>query len=110
MIDSPGHRVSSGMLSRSLRLPCGTLLTLSAPGLPLDNRACFTKPERMIRAASMNGGNDEVPLHAPKIAAYLNATPGRVPFSDWYETLTARKLGFQARSVLGGLFLPMLLS
>ena len=39
---------------------------------------------------------------------FLNATPHRVPMTDWYWTHDATKAGFQARSVVGGVFLRML--
>ncbi len=40
--------------------------------------------------------------------AFLNATPDRTPMTDWYETKTARQVGFDARPVVGGVFLQML--
>ena len=42
------------------------------------------------------------------IIAFLNATPDRSPMTDWYQTKTARKVGFTARPVVGGVFLQML--
>jgi hypothetical protein len=39
---------------------------------------------------------------------FLNETPNRVPMTDWYDTKTAKHVGFQARSVVGGVFLQML--
>ena len=33
----------------------------------------------------------------------------RGPLTDFFDTATARKRGFQARSVVGGVFHPMLL-
>jgi hypothetical protein len=81
---------------------------MNAYGLPLDNRADFTKPEWMMWAATMSNDKAVIGTYATKILAYANETPDRVPLSDWYDTKTARKVGFQARSVLGGLFIPLL--
>ncbi len=81
---------------------------LNKYGLPLDNRADFTKPEWMTWAASMYPDKEDFEDYMHTIAEYLNNTPDRVPFSDWYETKTARKDGFQARSVVGGIFIKLL--
>jgi hypothetical protein len=81
---------------------------LNTYGLPLDNRADFTKPEWMIWAATMSGDRNVIGEYAHMILGYVNATPDRVPFSDWYDTKTAKMSGFQARSVLGGLYIPLM--
>jgi hypothetical protein len=39
---------------------------------------------------------------------FLNETPDRSPMTDWFETKTARKVGFTARPVVGGVFAQML--
>ncbi len=77
-------------------------------GCPLDDRSTLTKPEWMLWAASLA---DDPALFADftdRILRYANHTPNRVPLSDLYFTDTARKVGFQARSVLGGLFVGLL--
>ncbi|MEQ4483296.1 glutaminase domain-containing protein [Cohnella silvisoli] len=38
----------------------------------------------------------------------LNDTPDRVAFSDWTDTITARQLNFQHRSVVGGFYMNLL--
>src|SRR5439155_1166010 len=42
------------------------------------------------------------------IYTFLNETPDRSPMTDWYETKTAKKVGFTARPVVGAVFLPLL--
>jgi len=42
------------------------------------------------------------------IFEFLNRTSDRVPMTDWYDTLSARQVGFQARSVVGGVYIKLL--
>jgi hypothetical protein len=77
-------------------------------GCPLDNRSTLTKPEWMLWAASLADDPDLFADFVVRINRYANATPNRVPLSDLYFTDTARKIGFQARSVLGGLFVGLM--
>ena len=81
---------------------------LNKYGLPLDNRAAFTKPEWMTWVATMYSDREDFENYMHTIVEYLNNTPERVPFSDWYDTKSARRDGFQARSVVGGIFIKLL--
>ncbi len=77
-------------------------------GCPLDSRSTLTKPEWMLWAASLAEDRTLFTDFVARIIRYANETPNRVPLSDLYFTDTGRKIGFQARSVLGGLFVGLL--
>ena len=49
------------------------------------------------------------PKFIQPIVHYLRNTDTRVAFSDWYDTVTGRYEHFIARSVQGGLFMPLLI-
>lgn len=77
-------------------------------GLPLDIRKDYTKLDWTLWTATLTqDGNDFNALVAP-VYKFLNESPSRVPMTDWYDTKTGQKVGFQARSVVGGVFLEML--
>ena len=76
-------------------------------GLPLDNRRTYTKTDWQMWTAVLCGAPlfDEI---VNRIFDFANETPDPVPFTDWYEATDAKRVGFQARSVIGGLFMPLL--
>ena len=77
-------------------------------GLPLDNRADYTKLDWSLWTATL--ASDEKQFHAivDPIYRWLNETPSRVPLTDWYDTKNGKQIGFQARSVVGGVFIKAL--
>jgi hypothetical protein len=77
-------------------------------GLPLDNRAMYTKLDWTVWSATLATNLADFRAIVAPIAAFLAKTPDRVPMTDWYDTLRARQVGFQARSVVGGVYIKML--
>jgi beta-galactosidase/beta-glucuronidase len=77
-------------------------------GLPLDNRATYTKLDWIVWTATLTGDRGDFEALVDPVFRWLNETGSRVPMSDWYETVTGRQVGFQARPVVGGVYLPML--
>ncbi|MGB6975435.1 MAG: DUF4965 domain-containing protein [Terracidiphilus sp.] len=81
---------------------------LNRYGLPLDNRATYTKLDWTIWSATLAGNARDFDALVHPVYEFLNHTPDRVPMTDWHDTITARQMGFQARSVVGGVYIKML--
>jgi len=77
-------------------------------GLPLDNRKDYTKLDWEIWTATLAGTSSQFQLFMAPIAKWMNETPSRVPLTDWYDTKSGKQTGFQARSVVGGVFIKAL--
>jgi hypothetical protein len=77
-------------------------------GLPLDNRSKYTKLDWILWTATLTQSRDDFLALVRPVYRFLNETPDRVPMTDWYWTHDARRRGFQARPVVGGVFLQML--
>ena len=77
-------------------------------GLPLDNRETYTKLDWITWTATLTQNREDFDALIAPIIAFLNHTPDRSPMTDWYQTKTARKVGFTARPVVGGVFMQML--
>ncbi|MBI5819875.1 MAG: DUF4965 domain-containing protein [Verrucomicrobia bacterium] len=77
-------------------------------GLPLDNRKEYTKLDWITWTATLTQDRDDFQALIDPIWTFMNETPDRSPLTDWYWTQDARKRGFTARPVIGGVFAQML--
>ena len=77
-------------------------------GLPLDNRRDYTKLDWVLWTATLAEQSEDFEALAAPAYQFANDSQSRVPLTDWYDTVTGKQQGFQARSVVGGLFIKML--
>jgi hypothetical protein len=80
----------------------------NAYGLPLDNRRDYTKLDWILWTATLTENQEDFEKFIAPVYRFLNESPSRVPMTDWYDTVTGKQQGFQARSVVGGVFIRML--
>jgi len=77
-------------------------------GLPLDNREAYTKLDWIYWTATMAERGEDFRALTDPVYRFANESPSRVPLTDWYMTTDGRQRGFQARSVVGGVFIKLL--
>jgi hypothetical protein len=77
-------------------------------GLPLDNRSEYTKLDWIYWTATLAASKQDFDALIDPTWKFADESPSRVPLTDWYWTKDAKQRGFQARSVVGGLFMKML--
>ena len=86
---------------------------LNKYGLPLDNRRDYTKLDWELWTATLAdkpqaGETDAFAALMAPISKWVNEGPTRVPLTDWYDTKDGKQQGFQARSVVGGVYIKAL--
>jgi hypothetical protein len=89
------------------------LTKLNTYGLPLDSRESrktpgMTKADWTVWSSTLGGSRDDVERFAAPLCRFFDETPERSPMTDWYSTVSGHKIGFTARSVVGGVYLPFL--
>ena len=77
-------------------------------GLPVDNRTETSLIDWALWSIAPARNLRDFESLVDPIFRYANDTPSRVPLSDWFVTTDGRQRGFQARPVVGGLFMKLL--
>ncbi|MDR0751328.1 MAG: DUF4965 domain-containing protein [Christensenellaceae bacterium] len=86
---------------------CAFYIKKSAPyGIPLDSRDTYTKTDWMMWVASLTNDQTLLKTISSAIVKMLNEAKDRVPFTDWYDTITGVNKGFCHRPTQGGLWMP----
>ena len=77
-------------------------------GVPLDCRKTYTKADWLVWCGALTGRREDLEFMCDGIYRFLDESPDRVAFSDWYMTDSGLFRGFIARSVVGGVYMPVL--
>src|SRR5205085_1441879 len=77
-------------------------------GLPLDNREAYTKLDWTVWTATLAESQADFRALVVPLYRFVNESPSRVPLTDWYGTIDGKQVGFQARSVVGGVYIKLL--
>ena len=77
-------------------------------GVPLDCRKTYTKADWLVWCGALTGKRADLEFLCEGIYRFLDESPDRVAFSDWYMTDSGLFRGFIARSVVGGVYMPAL--
>ena len=79
-------------------------------GLPLDNRKTITKLDWQVWTSALAPEPAQTGDLLHRLVTWADNTPTRVPTTDFYDAVSGRQMAFQARSVVGGIFINALLN
>ena len=77
-------------------------------GVPLDSREKYTKSDWLLWAACLADNREDFNFFVDLLWKAYHTMRTRVPMTDWYYVDTSEMVGFQHRTVQGGLFLKLL--
>jgi len=77
-------------------------------GLPLDSRKTITKLDWEVWTATLAPRPEQYRNLIDRLVVWADTTSSRVPTTDFYDTMSGKQMGFQARSVVGGIFVKAL--
>jgi hypothetical protein len=77
-------------------------------GLPLDGRKAITKLDWEVWSATLAPQPVQFRDLLHRLVTWSDETPSRVPMTDYYDAVSGKQMGFQARSVVGGVFIKAL--
>ena len=77
-------------------------------GLPVDGRTPTSLIDWAVWSIAAARDVDDFEALIAPIYRYADETRSRVPLSDWFVTTDGRQQGFQARPVVGGIFVKLL--
>jgi hypothetical protein len=77
-------------------------------GLPVDHRTDTSLIDWALWSIALARNDADFQALLAPIWHYANETPSRVPLADWFNTGNAKQTGFQARPVVGGIFIKLL--
>jgi hypothetical protein len=80
-------------------------------GLPLDNRAHYTKSDWLVWTATLAESREDFERMIEPMWYAFHSMPSRVPMTDWYETVTSKHKAYESRTyVTGSEYEPVLKS
>jgi len=77
-------------------------------GLPLDSRKTYTKLDWQIWTATLSDSKEQFERFTAPLGKWLDESTSRVPLTDFYDTVSGKQEAFQARSVVGGIYIKAL--